>query len=111
MRNGGAGNPATVAPRTLQASIPGKGSDAGVRELAITVKHGGAVAFHAEQAEVLSTANTSRTNEAKVKISKLQAKANEVWKRHPTFSAKSVAGIIAGEENPNTVRRKIRKPK
>ena len=82
-----------------------------LRELAITVKHGGAVAFHAEQAEVLSTANTSRTNEAKVKISKLQAKANEVWKRHPTFSAKSVAGIIAGEENPNTVRRKIRKPK
>jgi hypothetical protein len=64
-----------------------------------------------EQAEVLSTANTSRTNEAKVKISKLQAKANEVWKRHPTFSAKSVAGITAGEENPNTVRRKIRKPK
>jgi hypothetical protein len=82
-----------------------------LRELAITVKHGGAVAFHAEQAEVLSTANTSRTNEAKVKISKLQAKANQVWKRHPTFSAKSVAGIIAGEENPNTVRRKIRKPK
>ena len=37
-----------------------------LRELAITVKHGGAVAFHAEQAEVLSTANTSRTNEANV---------------------------------------------
>jgi hypothetical protein len=30
MRNGGAGNPATAAPRTLQASVPGKGSDAAV---------------------------------------------------------------------------------
>jgi hypothetical protein len=81
-----------------------------LRELAVTQKHGGAVAFHAEQAEVLSTANTSRTNKAKATSSTWQAKANEAWKRHPTYSVKRVAEIIAGGANPNTVRRKIRKP-
>jgi hypothetical protein len=81
-----------------------------VRDLAAVQNHGPAVAFHAEQTETLSTANTERTNKARKKAASWQAKADEVWKRNPTFSNQRVAELIANGANIDTVRRKIHKP-
>jgi hypothetical protein len=81
-----------------------------LREFALSVKHGGAVAFYAEQASVLSAANAARTDESKAMRARWQADANRVWEKNPRLSRLDVAKKIAAGANIDTVRKAIRKP-